>query len=290
MQTLIDLHDGLRRRPGAALNRQYARKLLSRWLPYQHMRRGVIPADALTLVNGGGIQPYFIADLKFIDRYSLTDAIIARNPVTRPNSTRQLAHDRYPPLGYLVARGVNFAVYPAAASREKALARTVYAVQVGSALWMPVGAPNLDWMKARFEHFAYDTEADRRFKETLKNAQLLTRGPYDVYLDGKYLLYVNDHCEGSKADFFLHVVPSDVADLPAHRRQYGVENLDFSFPTIPQARVTQGYVARWTFPDYPVAAIRTGQFVLSGGNEEKRLWDREVRFVDGDWDGGQDTP
>ena len=280
MPTLIDLHDGLRIYERAAFYRQHARKSLSKWQPYRHMRRGVIPVDALALVNGAGIKPYFLPDLRCIDSVGLTDATIARHPFTRP--FRPLAHARYPPPGYLAARGVNFTVYPAAASREEALVRAVYAVQVGPALWMPVGAPNLDWVKARFEHFAYDTEADRRFKETLKNARLLIRGPYDVYLDGKSLLYVNDRCDGHKAPFFLHIVPSDAADLPAHRRRYGFDNWDFSFPTIPQAKVSQGCVARPHLPKYPIAAVRTGQFVLSGGNQHKRLWDQEVRLVEGD--------
>ena len=280
MPALIDLHHGLR--PGGRYDyRQRVENTLSEWQPYQHMRRGIIPADALAPAGNAGIKPYFLPDLKCLDTYGLTDATIARHPVTRPNSMRWLGHDRYPPPGYLVARGINFAVYPAAASREEALARAVYAVLVGPALWMPFNAPNLDWVKARFEHFAYDTEANRRFKERLKNARLLIRGPYDVYLDGKSLLYVNDRCDGSKADFFLHVVPRDVADLPAYYRQYGFQNLDFSFPTTPQVRVTQGCVAQRGLSDYPIAAVRTGQFVLSGGSEYKRLWDREFRFVEG---------
>ena len=246
------------------------------------MRRGVIPADALALVVNAGMGPYFLPDLKCLDTFGLTDATIARHPVTKPNSRRVLAHDRYPPPGYLVARGVNFAVYPAAASREEALARALYAVQVGPALWMPFNAPDLDWVKARFEHFAYDTEADRRFQETLKNARLLIRGPYDVYLDGKSLLYVNDRCDGHKAPFFLHIVPCDMADLPEHRRQYGFDNRDFSFPTIPGAKVSQGCVARPLLPKYPFCAIRTGQFSLSDRNWSKRLWDQEVRLVEGD--------
>ena len=279
MPTLIDLHDDL----------QYSGRVsyrltdLSKWQPYQHMRRGVIPADALAIAYKAGIGPYFLPDLKFIDAYGLTDATIARHPVTKPNRFRTLAHDRRPPPGYFVARGVNFGVSPAAASREEALARAVYAVQVGPALWMPFNAPNLDWVKARFEHFAYDTEADRRFQERLKNARLLIRGPYDVYLDGEYLLYVNDRCDGSKADFFLHVVPHDVADLPAYYRQHGFQNLDFFFPLLPQVRITHGCATRRKLPvpSYPIAAIRTGQFVRSGGNEYKRLWDQEFRFVEG---------
>ena len=95
-----------------------------------------------------------------------------------------MAHDRHPPPGYLAERGVNFAVRPAAASVEQALKRATYAVQVGPDLWMPFEAPDPEWVQARFETFAYDTEADGRFEKALDDARLLISARFDVWLDG----------------------------------------------------------------------------------------------------------
>ena len=119
--------------------RDWTNKQLAGWRPYQEMRRGIIPSDALAKTGPAGIPPYFVPDLKFIDFWGLTDATIARNPVT--GRRWKFGHARQPPPGYLRARGVNFEVYPAAASAEEAMGDGLYAVQVGPALWLPFDAP-----------------------------------------------------------------------------------------------------------------------------------------------------
>ena len=287
MPTLIELHRRLGRRTRAAFYRQHAEKELAYYRPYRDMERGVLPPDALAAVGSAGIGPYFIPDLRFIDSFGLADATIAHNPVTLPNSDRVLAHDRRPPPGYFAKRGVNFQIYGSATSRKEALTRAIYAVQVGPDLWLPFNAPNLAWVAVRFKQFAYNTEAVHRFEETLKNARLLIHGPFFVYLDGRRLFYVKDRCAAFEPAVFLHIVPRDKTDLPLDRRQYEFENRDFWMPLVGSLRVPRGdCVATRMLPDYPIAAIRTGQYFQGG----ERLWSREVRFVDGDWDGGQDTP
>ena len=235
------------------------------------MESGIIPDDALAIVGDAGLAPYFIPDLKFIDTYGLTDATIARNPVI--HGWGILAHERQPPPGYLAERGVNFVVHPPAPNVEEALRRGLYAVQVGPALWMPFDAPSREWVAARFV----------RFEETLEDARLLIRGPFSVYLgpEGNLLLYVKDGCDPSEPIVFLHVVPVKLADLVADRQQYGFENLDFTIPPLyspmGRPRLTQLCVMRRELPDYPIAAIRTGQYMAESG---KRLWEREFRFGD----------
>lgn len=162
--------------------RDWTNKQLAGWRPYQKMRWGIIPSDALAKTGPAGIPPYFVPDLKFIDFWGLTNATIARNPVT--GRRWRFGHARQPPPGYLRARGVNFEVYPAAASAEEAMGDGLYAVQVGPALWLPFDAPSREWVAARFA----------QFKSTLENARLLMRGPLDVYLEswGNRLLYVKD--------------------------------------------------------------------------------------------------
>ena len=283
MPTLIALSDDLGETLTGAwvkveplLHEKYAEELLREWQPYQDMVRGVISDDALALTSSAGVLPYFVPDLKFIDEYGLADAIIARNPVTRV--WRRVAHERRPPPGYLAERGVNFRAFPAAASAQAAMSRGLYAVQVGPALWMPFDAPSKEWVAARFA----------QFKSTLENAHLLMRGPFDVYLEpwGNRLLYVKDCYEDSEPAVFLHIVPVNVADLAVDRQQYGFESHDFEIPPRSVLHVTERCIESRSLPDYPIAAIRTGQYSHSG----ERHWSRELRFVDGDWDGGQDTP
>ena len=154
---------------------------------------------------------------------------------------------------------------------EEALRRGLYAVQVGPALWMPFDAPSREWVAARFV----------RFEETLENARLLMRGPFSVYLgpEGNLLLYVKDGCDPSEPTVFLHVVPVKLADLVVDRQQYGFENRDFTIPPLyspmGRPRLTQLCVMRRGLPDYPIAAIRTGQYMAESG---ERLWEREFRF------------
>ena len=181
------------------------------------MRRGIIPSDALAETGPAGIPPYFVPDLKFIDSWGLTDATIARNPVTHRRG--RLAHARQPPPGYLRARGVNFEVYTRRLPARRKRWDRGFAVQVGPALWLPFDAPSREWVTARFAQFESSPE----------NARLLRRGSLDVHLEsqGNRLLYVKEICGDSEPAVFLHVVPVNVADLAVDRQQYGFENRDF---------------------------------------------------------------
>ena len=285
MPALVGMSDDMRRlmrRSGVRLriarHRGTGERRMKRWAPYGNMERGIIPDDAVAFVKPAGILPYYVADLKFVDSNGLTDATIARNPVTRPNSERRMAHDRRPPPGYLAERGVNFAVRPAAASVEEALERAPYAVQVGPDLWMPFEAPDPEWVQARFETFAYDTEADGRFEKALDDARLLISARFDVWLDGNRLLYVKDRCSAFEKRFFLHVVPVDPDDLPERYKKSGFDKLDFEYSE-GRLGVTRRCVVARRLPDYPVAAIRTGQL-----QRKEQLWGEEFRFAEGDRD------
>ena len=131
-------------------HREFANRQLQWWKPYEKMERGVIPHDALMAGGGLGIRFYYLPDLKVIDIFGLTDATVARNPVTKPQHRRVIAHDRQPPPGYLEERGVNFNVHSAAFSEAEALDRGAYAVKVGPGLWMPFDSDNHEWVAASF--------------------------------------------------------------------------------------------------------------------------------------------
>lgn len=94
-------------------------------------------------------------------------------------------------------------------------------------------------------------------------------GDIDIHWDkdGGRLLYVTERClYGTTVNpFFLHIFPENSDDLPAARRQSGFENLDFLFV---QHRDALGgrCVATRRLPDYPIAAILTGEKSKAGAN------------------------
>ena len=106
----------------------------------------------------------------------------------------------------------------------------------------------------------------------------LARSVYDVHLVGRTLTYLRDGCTDEEADarFFLHVVPADEGDLPEHRREYGFDNLDFTLAAR-GARPDGNCVAVVGLPDYPIAAVRTGQYDDAGA-----LWTAEFALPDGE--------
>ena len=96
---------------------------------------------------------------------------------------------------------------------------------------------------------------------------------FDLYLRENRLAYVKEPCAAADvADgFLLHFVPVDTADLPAERRPYGFSSNDFRFDW--RGRVFDGKcVAIAALPDYPLAAIRTGQYRADGG----KTWEVEI--------------
>ncbi len=131
-------------------HREFARSRLRFWKSYEKMERGVFPPDALMAGSALGIQFYYLPDLKVIDQHGLTDATIARNPVTKANHERNMAHDRRVPPGYLEERGINIAIYSAKRTVSEALALARYAVRVGPDLWMPFSSPDEEWVLDRF--------------------------------------------------------------------------------------------------------------------------------------------
>ena len=87
------------------------------------------------------------------------------------------------------------------------------------------------------------------------------RSDWDMYLVENSLIYKKEQCtpEDAEPTFFLHLDPVDVNDLPRHRKQYGFDNLDFTFR---DAGVIEGEVcvAIRELPDYAITALRTGQY------------------------------
>ena len=97
-------------------------------------------------------------------------------------------------------------------------------------------------------------------------AERLGAGAFEVWRDGRRLVYVREPCVAADVTprFFLHVRPSDPADLPEDRRGSGFGNLDFHFHG---HGVIEGgrCVAVRELPRYPIASIRTGQWTRGEG-------------------------
>ena len=99
------------------------------------------------------------------------------------------------------------------------------------------------------------------------------RSVFDVYVGENTVSYLKSPCGAAdvQARFFLHVVPENVADLPADRRQYGFDNLDFNYDGFAALGLGGMCIAKRPLPDYPIARVRTGQFAP----DEGQLWRAE---------------
>ena len=106
---------------------------------------------------------------------------------------------------------------------------------------------------------------------------LLVASYFQVYLqDNKRLRYVRENCAAMDGElrFFLHLTPRNLADLPPHRREHGYDNLDFSFAEVGGHLWPEQCQALLRLPDYPIAYLRTGQYVPGAGE----LWFGEFSF------------
>ena len=122
--------------------------------------------------------------------------------------------------------------------------------------------------------------------ESIASGQPVARSVFDIYTGENTVSYLKSPCSAAdvRAQFFLHIVPEAVEDLPDHRRRYGYDNLDFHYENqyvnITALAFGGRCIAEYPLPDYPIARIRTGQFTPDDG----RLWEAEfpVGAVDGE--------
>ena len=157
ISTLADISDRLRRDMAPHLvglrfaeHREFAKRRLEQWGPYENIERGILPHDTTMAVGSIGIQPYFLPDVTVVDTLGLTDAVVARTPVNKPNGERQIGHDRRAPPGYLESRGVNFTAHPAAFDEVQALCSAQYAI-VSNGIWLPFDTRDRPWVEKRFD-------------------------------------------------------------------------------------------------------------------------------------------
>ena len=110
-----------------------------------------------------------------------------------------------------------------------------------------------------------------------RGVEPVARSYFNVYMDDGRLIYVRDACDTSdvEAEFFLHIVPSDVSDLPPSRMESGFDNLDFVFET--HGLMFNGMcVASVGLPDYKMERIRTGQW---DSEQQRDIWKEEFSLA-----------
>ena len=96
---------------------------------------------------------------------------------------------------------------------------------------------------------------------------------FALYRSDKQLIYLRETCAAADtaANFFLHIIPADVSDLPEERQAAGFANLDFAFDRW-GGQFDGKCLATVPLPEYPIKTIRTGQYVPGQG----QLWAAEV--------------
>ena len=107
----------------------------------------------------------------------------------------------------------------------------------------------------------------------LSAEQPAARDYFDLYVQGNRLIYLRESCAAADTapSFFLHIIPADPADLPADRQAAGFAYGDIDF--VRQGGHFDGKcLAAVALPDYPIAALRTGQHIPGQGD----LWSVEL--------------
>ena len=114
-------------------------------------------------------------------------------------------------------------------------------------------------------------DAIRARYAALTDGEPLSSDVFSIYRRADAMIYALDECAGvdTEPPFFLHLFPDDADDLSAERRQYGYENRDFNFDQLDILRIDGKCLVSAPLPDYPIAALRTGQYIPG----QDRLWE-----------------
>ncbi len=156
-------------------------------------------------------------------------------------------------------------------ARAMASEPAVYTIRAYGSDLLAVVAPRLVWGDGvRPGEDAYRAA----YRAVTAAGNPAARSDFEVYIGDGALYYVKDDCApaDTAARVVLHLYPVDKGDLPAYRREYGFDNRSFNFDW------RGGYfdgkcITQEPLPDYPVARIRTGQWIPGEGD----IWRAEFR-------------
>ena len=107
----------------------------------------------------------------------------------------------------------------------------------------------------------------------------VTRAGWGVYRKGRKLIYHKKPCVPAdvQAKLVLHVIPTDLNDLPTNRKEHGYDSLGFYFNQ-------RGFwlddqcIAIAQLPDYAIGHIRVGQWIAK---EDRTVWEAEFLEIGG---------
>ena len=104
--------------------------------------------------------------------------------------------------------------------------------------------------------------------ESVASGEPAVRSVFDVYAGENTVAYLKSPCSAAdvQSGFFLHIVPEDLEDLPADRRQYGFGGANFDYGNTAALAFGGRCIAERPLPGYPIASIRTGQFTPKGNH------------------------
>ena len=111
------------------------------------------------------------------------------------------------------------------------------------------------------------------------NAVLVSKSYFTIYLDGRSIIYARPTCTQADIDtqFFLHIIPYYINDLPEHRKQVGFDNLDFHFQDNYVRENEEGNcITVQQLPEYKISGIRTGQYTDAAG----QIWVTQFEVPD----------
>ena len=269
MPALVAISNDLRRQSAfrmvagrASGHRAIADERIKTWKPYLQMERGFLPDDAL-VADGGLGRFYFLPDLKVIDHWGLTDATVARTPVSRTNLERRMAHDRHPTPAYLKQRGVNLKVYHSASSPEEALERAEYAVKFAPNLWMPFNAVSAQWAVARF------ADRDLVARNTFSTSEpahnrFLVDGR--TYVGERFLAHFESGLDGWRLS------SEAISNFAQHERSQGQGltrgRADSGFLTSYHPTEGNNATGKARSPEFSAAADQYLAFLIAGGDQE----------------------
>ena len=134
--------------------------------------------------------------------------------------------------------------------------------------WMP-GGEDL-WRATAILDDSILAEYARAYAAAMASDPVAESG-FDIYMDGKTLIYVKEPCaaDDARGRFLLSVFPVSSDDLPESAKREGREHVSLNFNFDEFGAVLDGKcVILRTLPDYPIAAVETGQWIPGG----ERLW------------------
>ena len=269
MPVLVAISNDLRRQSvrhanavRVSIHRAFANRETLGWKPYEQMERGFIPEDALMVSRAMG-KFYYIPDLKVVDEDGLTDATVARTPVTHSNLERVIAHDRDPTPEYLKERGVNIEIFAPAASSDAALEGADYAVKFGPDLWMPFNTTSAQWAAARFAD--RDVRANKTFS-TVEPARNQLKVGEHTYVGERILALFEDGFDGWQVAGQAVTNHSQHANYAGQGLIWG--RADSGFLTSYHPSKGNRVTGEARSPKFTAAADQYLAFLIAGGNAE----------------------